>query len=238
MTMRIGQLSFQPRPATTIAAIVGLAVFVALGQWQGRRAEEKRGIQARLEARGLEPPVQLTGFVSDPAALVFRHVLARGQWIPERQIFIDNRIHEGRAGFEVVTPLRLEGTANAVLVDRGWVARKDAIYPRHPDVSTPSGRAEVSGLAVRPPERVLELSTETVAGDTWQNLVIERYAARSGLALLPIVILAKAPGEGLRAAFERPDAGIAKHVEYQLTWYALAATTLVLWLALNTRRTP
>jgi cytochrome oxidase assembly protein ShyY1 len=35
---------------------------------------------------------------------------------------------------------------------------------------------------------------------------------------------------------EKPDAGVAKHVEYSLTWYALAATTLALWLAMNLKR--
>src|SRR4051812_18051281 len=109
MTMRIGGLSFQPRLATTVAAAAGLAFFVSLGQWQGRRAEEKRAIQATLEARQREMPVVLTGSVTDAAALLFRHVRARGEYLADRQLFIDNRIHEGRAGFEVVTPLRLQG---------------------------------------------------------------------------------------------------------------------------------
>lgn len=214
-----------------------LALLVSLGQWQGRRAEQKRALQATLEARVHEAPVVLTGSVADAAPLLFRRVRARGEFLPERQIFIDNRIHEGRAGFEVVTPLRL-ADGGAVLVDRGWVARDAAIYPRHPAAAVPAGPVEVAGLATRPPEHVLELSAATVAGDTWQNLSIERYAAQSGLALLPVVVLAEPPGAGLLGTYERPDTGVAKHVEYQLTWYALAATTLVLWLVLNTKRAP
>jgi surfeit locus 1 family protein len=213
-----------------------LALLLSLGAWQGRRADEKRAVQATLDARGLEPAVALTGRVPDAVPLLFRRVSARGEWIAERQIFIDNRIHEGLAGFEVVTPLRLSGTQDAVLVDRGWLARDSALYPGHPQAPVPAGGVEVSGVAIRPPARVLELSPRTVAGDTWQNLSIERYAAQSGLALLPIVILADPPGPGLAAAHERPDAGVMKHVEYQLTWYALAATTLVLWAVLNVSR--
>ena len=215
-----------------------LALFVSLGAWQGRRAEEKRILQAAWDARAAEPPVVLTGAVQDAAPLLFRHVEARGAWLAAKQIFIDNRIHDGRAGFEVVTPLAIAGSGAVVLVDRGWIARDDSLYPRHPEVAVPAGEAHVAGVAARPPARVLELSSATVAGDTWQNLSIERYAAASGLPLLPVVILADSPGEGLAAAHERPDAGIAKHIEYQLTWYALAATTIVLWLVLNTRRSP
>ena len=215
-----------------------LALLVWLGAWQGRRAEEKRVLQASWDARAAEPPLVLTGAVGDPAPLLFRRVRAQGEWLAAKQIFIDNRIHEGRAGFEVVTPLAIAGSAAVVLVDRGWIARVDSIYPRHPEVAVPRGPVQVAGVATRPPARVLELSSATVAGDTWQNLSIERYAAASGLPLLPVAILADPPGEGLVAAQERPDAGIAKHIEYQLTWYALAATLVVLWLVLNTRRSP
>jgi surfeit locus 1 family protein len=236
--MRIRGLSFHPRPITTAAAVAMLALLLSLGAWQGRRAEEKRAIQAMLDSRSAEPPVQLTGAVPDPAPLLYRRVRARGEWIADRQFFVDNRIHEGRAGFEVVTPLRLAGAQEAVLVDRGWIARDSAIYPRHPEAPVPAGPVEAAGTAIRPPARVLELSPQTVAGDTWQNLSIERYAAHSGLALLPVVVLEDHPAAGLAPANDgaRPDAGIARHLEYELTWYSLAATTLVLWLALNTKR--
>ncbi len=231
-------MSFQPAPATTFAAIAALALFVSLAQWQGNRAEQKRALQATWDARAAEPPLVLTGAVRNPAPLLFRRVEARGEWIAAKQLFVDNRIHEGRAGFEVVTPLAIAGSKAVVLVDRGWIARDDALYPRHPEVPVPAGPVQVAGIASRPPERVLELSPQVVEGDTWQNLHIERFAQRSGLPLLPVVILADPPGAGLTAVRERPDAGISKHVEYELTWYALAATTLVLWLVLNTRRSP
>ena len=32
------------------------------------------------------------------------------------------------------------------------------------------------------------------------------------------------------------DAGIARHVEYAFTWFALATTAFVLWVVLNLRR--
>jgi surfeit locus 1 family protein len=87
-----------------------------------------------------------------------------------------------------------------------------------------------------PPARFLELSGETVTGDVWQNLSIARIRDRLRLDALPVVILADPPAPGLAASTERPDAGIAKHREYELTWFAMAATVVVLWLALNTRR--
>ena len=212
-----------------------LALLVGLGRWQLNRAEEKRERQALFEQRLAEAPLTLTGSVPDAAGLLYRRVRARGSWIAEGQIHIDNRIHAGRAGFDVVAPLRLEGRREAVLVNRGWVARGPQ-YPAGPPVEVPTGVVEVTGLATRPPARVLELSAETISGSVWQNLSIERYAQRMRLELLPVVILADTPAPGLARVEERPDTGVAKHIEYALTWFALAATVLVLWLVLNVKR--
>ena len=73
------------------------------------RAEEKAGRQALLEARVAEAPVRLTGTVRSADELLFRRVRVEGRFVPEGQIFVDNRIHGGRAGFHVVTPLAIGG---------------------------------------------------------------------------------------------------------------------------------
>ena len=212
-----------------------IALTLWLGSWQLDRAQEKRERQALFESRSNDTPLHLTGAVPAAGPLLYRRVRAAGAFIGERQFFVDNRIQAGRAGFHVITPLAIEGSGAAVLVNRGWIARGPD-YPRPPRVEVPAGRVEVSGMASRPPARVLELSSETVAGDVWQNLSIERFAAHVRLVLLPVVILADAPAPGLTAVREVPDAGVAKHIEYAFTWFALAATLLVLWLVLNFKR--
>jgi surfeit locus 1 family protein len=235
MTMRIGPFSFAPRPVTTLAAAAFFALVSSLGTWQMNRADEKRERQALFERRLAEAPIVLTGAVASYEPLMYRRVRAAGRWLGERQVYIDNQIRDGRAGFHVVTPLQIEGRSEVVLVNRGWIAR-DRGYPQAPPVAVEPGRIEVTGLATRPPARYRELSAETITGSVWQNLSIERYAAHTGLEALPVVVLADRPAPGLARVAEKPDAGVAKHVEYSLTWYALAATTLALWLAMNLRR--
>jgi surfeit locus 1 family protein len=220
---------------TTVAAAAFIALTLYLGRWQVDRGEEKAGRQALLEARVREAPVRLTGAVASAEPLLYRRVSAGGEWVGERQIFLDNQVHEGQAGFYVVTPLRIDPSGDAVLVNRGWIAR-DASYPRAPQVAVPAGRVEVNGLATTPPARYIELSGETVTDNVWQNLSIARFRSRTGLAVLPVVVLQDIPAPGLAAVRETPDAGIAKHQEYALTWFSLAATALVLWVALNLRR--
>jgi surfeit locus 1 family protein len=212
-----------------------IALTLWLGRWQTHRAHEKEARQALFETRLRETPLQLTGSVPAPEPLLYRRVRAFGEWIPEGQIFIDNQVLDGRAGFFVVTPLRLAGTRDAVLVNRGWIARSRD-YPRPPAVAIPRGPVDVAGLATQPPRRFLELSANTVAGDVWQNLSIERYRDARRMSVLPVVVLADAASPGLVAVREQPDAGAAKHREYALTWFSLAITTAALWFALNLRK--
>jgi surfeit locus 1 family protein len=212
-----------------------VALTVSLGRWQADRAEEKAGRQALLEARVAEAPVTLTGSVRSADDVLFRRVRVQGRFVPGGQVFVDNRIHGGRAGFHVMTPLALGGDGPLVLVNRGWIART-AAYPAAPDVPVPAGEQVVEGLATVPPARFLELSGDTIAGNVWQNLSIARYAERVGREVLPVVVLAAPPGPGLAAIVEKPDAGIAKHQEYSLTWFSLAATVAALWVGLNLKR--
>lgn len=233
--MKLGSREFAPGFWPTLGAALLVSLTVFLARWQTDRGDEKQARQSLYESRMREPVVDLRAN-ADSEALVYRRVRATGEYFAPGQIFIDNQVHEGRAGFLVVTPLRLSPEAS-VLVERGWVERT-AAYPAPPAVAVPAGRVVLTGLVALPPRRYLELSPETISGSVWQNLSIDRYREKTGEKVLPFVLAADAPEGGLTAVRERPDAGVERHREYELTWYALAATTLVLWVALNLRPRP
>jgi surfeit locus 1 family protein len=212
-----------------------IALTVWLGGWQAQRAAQKAGQLAQFEARMHEPAVSLTGAVAEAGPLLFRKVRAHGRWIARGQVYIDNKIRDGRAGYYVATPLLLAGTKDAVLVNRGWIARS-ADYPTPPEVPVAAGEVEVTGIAALPPKRYLELSKQTVAGSVWENLSLERYQAHTGIAVLPLVVFADVPGPGLLAVDATPDTGVATHLQYEITWFLLAGTAAALWLGLNLRR--
>jgi surfeit locus 1 family protein len=89
-----------------------------------------------------------------------------------------------------------------------------------------------------PPRRFIELSSQTVSGNVWQNLSLARYASTMHMAILPVVILDDHPPPGLTAVHEEPDTGVAKHVEYEYTWLAFAVVAIGLWVGLNVKRKP
>jgi surfeit locus 1 family protein len=229
------QIRFEPTLVPSLAALCALCLTLYLGHWQQGRAAEKQILQAEFASRAAAPPIALGGMVADPVALRYARAVARGQWLENGQIFIDNKFDGESVGFHVMTPLKIEGTTRYVLVNRGWVAR-GASYPTPPTVTVPSGPVSLEGVLMLPGTRFLELAPATIQGNLWQNLTIERYRAASKLDILPVVLLAGSSDAPLKPVTEQPDARAEKHVEYMLTWYSLAATVIVLWIVLNLKR--
>ena len=234
MLFRISVIRFTPTIVPSLAALCALCLTLYLGHWQQGRAIEKAALQVEFETRGAAQPIVLGAAISDPLASRYSRASARGEWFASGQIFLDNKFESDAVGFHVITPLKIEGTNRYLLVNRGWVARGNS-YPTPPSIPVPSGLVTMDGVLMLPGTRFLELAPETIQGSVWQNLTVDRYRRESGRDVLPLVLLASNTDNLLKPVSERPDAHAEKHVEYMLTWYSLAATIVVLWVALNVR---
>ena len=124
------RLQFSPRLVPTLAALVMVSLTLYLALWQQGRAEQKRALQAEFTQRTAAPALVLDPTQRDAAAMRYRRVIARGTFQSEGQIFLDNKTDDasaslapGRAGYHVITPLRLTGSNATVLVNRGWLPR-------------------------------------------------------------------------------------------------------------------
>lgn len=237
-----GRLRFRPKLLPTLAAAALLPTFISLGVWQLNKARAKESLQSMLDARSREPAVQMPSAMADAESLRYRRVVAAGRYEPERQVLIDNRVHRERAGYHVVTPLRIEGSDMRVLVNRGWVPAP----PDHrqlPAVDTSQGRVELSGIAVLPSSRFFTLAPEPATGaqwqTVWQNLDIERYKDTVGFPVQPVVILmdADSAGGGFVREWPRPDERIERHLGYAWQWFGFAGALVAIWLFVNLRRT-
>ncbi len=235
MSFSFRRLRFTPTPIPTLAALVAVMLTGYLGFWQQGRAVEKRAMQTEFDARAGQPQVVIASDARD-AALRYRQGVAQGEWLPSAQIYIDNKVNHEVAGYHVITPLKLQGSDSYLLVNRGWLPRGPA-YPTPPVSDVAPGRVKVSGQLSVPSTRFLELSSQSIQGNVWQNLTLERYRDTMRLDVLPFVLLAQETVPPLEAVAERPDARAEKHTEYMLTWYSLAVTVVALWVGLNTKQT-
>ena len=227
---------FHFRWLTALAAAAGLALTLAAANWQLGRAHEKEALAARLAALAKDAPVSIAQAEAKAQDLEWRQVTARGRFEPRHGVLIDNRIRRGVAGYHVVMPLEIAGGGRYVLVNRGWIAGNPD-RAQLPEVKTPEGTLEVTGLAVVPGRRFLELSETSTRGSVWQNLTIERYRKAFDIPLQPVMIQQESALEdGLAREWEPPNLGVDKHYGYAFQWLALAATILVFYLVTHVRR--
>lgn len=230
-------IRFRLRPVPLLAALACVAAAVSIGNIQRSRAEQKQIAFDRMESARHDTPIQLGASSVDAALLDQRPVVARGRWMADKSVLIDNKVHSGVAGYHVITPLRIEGARIGILVNRGWIAapRLRSDLPGLPAVAETT--VEVKGIARTPPFKAFELAMDQAQGMVWQNLTLERFQARSGLQLQPVILLqTDAAGDGLVRDWFPPESGALKHFGFAFVWYLAAAAAAVAALILSMER--
>ena len=221
-------IQFHLRPVSLLAALACAAVAVTIGNFQRNRAEQKQVAFDRIESARHNAPIQVGGSPVDAALLEQHPAVARGRWLADKSILIDNKVHNGIAGYHVITPLRIEGAGVCILVNRGWIAasRLRSELPVLPPVAETT--VEVKGIARMPPAKAYELAPEIPVGIVWQNLTLERFRAWSGLELQPVVLMqTDAADDGLVRDWLPADSGALKHWGFALVWYLAAAAAAI-----------
>ena len=232
-------MSGRPPWLPWIAAGLAIALFSGLGIWQLQRAAEKRAVIASL-ADDRQPALErLPGTPEALRGAARREVRIQGRYEGERQFLLDNRILEGRPGFDVLTPLVLED-GRRVLVDRGWVAAGPGREPVESVGIALDDRVTVEGRLWLP-EAGIALGDAVTPGDDWPRLVARidfaALEAALGRTLVPVVIRAKGEAPWLfRPRDLRPRFGPMRHYGYAFQWFALALTVLAVACILEWRR--
>jgi surfeit locus 1 family protein len=144
----------------------------------------------------------------------------------------------------LVTPLQIEGSERAVLVDRGWIPQADA----EPDLwrkYDQTGEVTIEGLAYpgqSRPEGYLVPTDPTPAADqtrldTWFRVDIERIQEQAPYPLLPIYVEQSPDPEGnsaeppLREDNLNPTLSEGSHLGYAFQWFTFALILVITYAA-------
>lgn len=227
---------FEPKLWAIVVAIIFLIVFIELGKWQLSRADEKSARFEQLEQFAKEPAVTLPGTLVKLEAFQYREVEVQGEYLSDHTIYLDNKTHQGRAGYHIITPFKISNSSLHVAINRGWIATGDdrSILPQVREVK---GELVVSGTVMSPEIRTWQLSDRVTTGQVWGNFDLQRYQETTGLKMQPIMVLQKSKIEdGLIRDWDKPESGAAKNLGYAVQWFLLAATVIIIFLVLNAKR--
>jgi surfeit locus 1 family protein len=219
--------------ALLLCALLGVVLLSGLGFWQLQRLTWKENLLAQIAARRdappAPPPPRAEWASLKPDDYDYRHVVLRGVFdhTKESALFRASATGAagGGAGYEIVTPLRLDD-GGVVFVNRGFVPaeRKDISTRLAGQVA---GDIEVTGLMRRPESRNFFTPPDEPDHDLWFTRDPAALAAHWGLAdSAPFSVDAdSAPNPG---GWPRGGATVMtipnNHLSYALTWFALAAT--------------
>ena len=240
----MGRYQFSPAPLiTTLYLAIGSSM-IGLGLWQLSRADEKIALQAFADQALQATPVAVHELPEQSDTRGFIRVSLRGSFESERQFLWDNRIANGRAGFEVITPFRLaDAERKLVLVNRGWIA-PGASRAQLPDVSfKAAAESRVVGLLTRPSIGFSRGDAVNLESDEWPRLLQHfDYEQIASVLAEPIVagvvqsIDMVEPGLVLyKDNWQAVASGPSRHYGYAFQWFAMFAALSGLYFYLNTR---
>lgn len=220
--------------AVVLAAVV---VMVNLGFWQLGRLDERQAFNATVTARIDADPVDLVelldGESTDPSELEWRSVTVAGTWLAEEQVVVFNRSQGGRAGDNVLTPLRLDD-GRLVVVNRGFVPLGEPAPP-----PTGSGTVEVLGTVRESQVRQRGELTDAAAGEGERVTEIRRVDLPLLAEQLPgpvipvyldLVTSRPAVGPADPEPVPLPELDEGPHLSYAVQWFIFAACVVVGWV--------
>jgi surfeit locus 1 family protein len=224
----------------TALAVAGVLLFVGLGRWQWHRADEKRALEAAYATGGADFASDL-GERSTASLPRYTQVRMHGRYDALHQFLLDNMSHGGRAGYEVLTPFRLDD-GRVVLVNRGWVPMPEGRRDRLPDLALPeTGEINVGGRIDELPAAAIAAGNAPPGPDSaWPKRTSFPTSAQLGQALGQGIesrqlLLGEGEPNGYVRDWREALIGFPpeRHVAYAAQWWALAALIGFLYLYLN-----
>jgi cytochrome oxidase assembly protein ShyY1 len=220
-------MKFRLIPALLILLVV--VVTVRLGFWQRDRAHQKEALEARITQFENAPALPVSAAPVALKDVEFHRVKARGSFVADKVVYLDNRPYNDQPGFYVVMPFKLVD-GGYVLVNRGWLPRNLSSRETIAPYTTPSGEVEIEGIARADASRAFELGQGGSAAHHLirQNLDLAEYAAETGLPLQSFVIQQSGDArDGLVRDWPAPTTGVERNYGYMLQWWGMAAAALV-----------
>lgn len=231
-------MTFRPRLVPTLMTAPALLILLGLGTWQVQRLHWKEGLIAQRAAMVAAPPIAPPATLDAAKAQEFRHVSDDGVLLNEREIYLAATSDFGDSGYQVLTPLR-EASGRVVFVNRGFIPldKKD---PAKRSAGELTGEVHITGLLRLPPAEKPTFFLPDNRPDLnlwfWVDLPAMAKAAGVPDAALFYIDADKTPNPG-----GWPKGGVTRlelpnnHLQYAITWYALAVALIVIYVLYHRR---
>ena len=227
------KLTFHPIPLLTLFFLPALAALIALGVWQLDRLQWKLGLIEEMTRNMSAAPIPVDRTLAMKASdAQYRHVSLTGRFDNSKEAYVYTTARDGAPVYHVVTPFILDDE-RVFLVDRGLIP-----LPLRDPATRQAGELEgersIGGIWRTPDAPGPFTPAPDLAHRTWYSRDLKSIAKADGIAsAAPVIIEADAapnPGgwpKGGQTIVDLPN----DHLQYAVTWFALAAGLMFVYLA-------
>lgn len=226
---------FLPNRWLALLTILGIALFIFLGNWQLHRYAYKKNLQTGYEAhrQTVLSLQQLEKIAGDQR---FYSVTVSGHFINERNLLIDNKVYRGQAGYEVISLFIPEGSKQVLLVNRGFI-KAEADRNKLPAIPAISQVVNLRGMSTIPAAHPFVLGDPIERPIRWplrmEALIPSEVSNITGYTLYPFVIKL---GSGTPGALQVNDQidlpNPYTSLGYAYQWFAFALTLFIIYIVL------
>jgi surfeit locus 1 family protein len=239
VSVNVASYHFNPGLLSSLITLVLLYTMVSLGFWQLDRAAFKEDLQQKIVERKNFSPV---GFEELPQASDDRRyypVKFYGEFDQSHNILLDNKTSNGRVGYHVFTPVKVDDT-RAILVNRGFLKQGQS-RDNLPVIETPEGRNLFQGLLDLVPSRAMVLAENVQETTHWpivlQYIDLHEISELLGYQLYDMILwLDKEEPGSLEYDLPVLNLNSAKNNGYAFQWFALSFALLLIYVIVNTKR--
>jgi surfeit locus 1 family protein len=231
------RIHFRPLIGLSIATAILFSGLIGLGVWQLERLQWKLALIASVNRNLAAPPISLEQALALGANdAQYRRVTLAGRFENQKETFVYSTDIDGRPAYHVIVPFRSD--AGTLLVDRGIVPPA-LQYASTRKAGEIDGRTRITGVW-RVPDRAGPFTPPSdLAHRIWYSREVKAIARADGVALAaPVILEADStpnPGGWPRGGQTRLHFR-NEHLQYAITWFALAASLLVLFFAYHRAR--
>ncbi len=228
---------WQPNTKLLVFSLLMLPLLLSLGFWQLQRGEEKQEIVDHHARNQQLPPVVSAEELASGENHQYRLAWVRGSVDNQRVIILDNKVKNGRPGYEILQSMTISGVKEKLLINRGWV---EASLDRDilPSISPIEGEVQLRGYLYRALEGGYRLDDGIRQVQDWPSRVgwftLERANELFNEPFMPYQLRLDQDSPG---AFKTGWTTVAvqpeKHVGYAVQWFAMAITLLIMTLIAN-----
>ncbi|MCK9606475.1 MAG: SURF1 family protein [Methylomonas sp.] len=243
MKFKLLNRSFQMSWLGVSAYALMMLLLCSLGVWQLGRAEQKKQMLLQQQAAIDSGVINLNQqAVADVSAVRYRKAKLTGHYDPAHQFLLDNQIVDGKTGYFVLTPFRVNGRQSAILINRGWLA-VGGDRNQMPDLTMRTEPTEVTGRINQFPSVGLVLKGAEIPTENWPSVVqivdSKVLSQKLGYEIAAFQIeLEASVADGYKREW-RINVPIPpeKHLAYAVQWFGLALTltALFIWISIKNR---